>query len=505
MKSLKMGKVFSTIKRKNTSGPDVSVHSNDNSPEAIASRSVRFFCESSGPNKAEDEVIHLPSIVENAESSPGAAKHCANIIRDYLKKDYYSRPDIQYNALMLIRILAENPGATFTQNVDQEFTKTVKDLLRNGRNSRVSQMVMETLEWFENTKFYDEGLMPLIEVWKKEKEKSAKSSSGAPIQSYLHQSRRPQQPPPPPSQISHMMTAPPLDPHSQNYLARTQQKPRLPDPVELSSRLEEARTSASLLQQVVTNTPPAEVLSNDLIKEFSERCQTASRNIQEYMALENPAPDNDTMESLIDTNEQLQTALNLHQRAMLNARKFVTSAAADGGDLLSFDETRIGENRFEDPRRPSPPGSGLSMSSALGPGSRDLTAPSRETNGKGKGREYQPLSYAESSAGPSRSRTPAEDDPFGDPVEHTGSSVPGGSQNHYLETEPRLAYEPFHPGFGSTPSYVGGQESAIGKEAMHGDVEDSSTDWSALHHADISDDDLYDAPPPKKKETIYRY
>lgn len=100
------------------------------------------------------------------------------MIRDYLKKDYITRPDFQYNALMLVRILADNPGPTFTRNLDQEFAKTAKDLLKHTRNERVRQMLMETLTSFETTKFYDEGLMPLIEMWKKEKEKAQKSSHG---------------------------------------------------------------------------------------------------------------------------------------------------------------------------------------------------------------------------------------------------------------------------------------------------------------------------------------
>ncbi|KAI1819990.1 hypothetical protein F4861DRAFT_96379 [Xylaria intraflava] len=515
MKSLRMARVLSTIKRKNNSGLDVSVSSDDNSPEAIACRNVKSFCESSGHNSSEDEVIYLPAIVENAESSPAAAKQCADMIRDYLKKDYITRPDIQYNALMLTRILAENPGLTFTKNLDQEFTKTAKDLLRNKRHGKVQQILMETLEFFETTKFYDDALTPLIEMWKKEKEKATKSSSGAPIQSYLH--RQPTAPPPPQQQqwqqwqqwqqpqpqMSHVMTAPPVDRHSQNYFARKQPTNRLPDPVELTSRLEEARTSANLLQQVVTNTPPAEVLSNDLIKEFAERCQSASRSLQGYMTSDNPTPDNDTMESLLDTNEQLQAALNLHQRAMLNARKTVTSAAADDGDLVSLGETQSIQDRLENSRRPSPAGAGLGISLASGSGSK------RETNGKGKGREYEPLPYAGSSAGPSRSRTPAEDDPFRDPDEVAGSSAAGPSKDPYLDMEPRLHFEPFHPGFGSTPSYMGRQESAIGKEAMHGAVEDSSfgkaTHVESGRHAENSDNDsLYGASPPNQ-EPIYRY
>lgn len=266
-----------------------------------------------------------------------------------------------------------------------------------------------------------------------------------------------------------MMTAPPVDRHSQNYFARNHSSRRLPEPVELAGRLEEARTSAKLLQQVLTNTAPGDVIGNDLIKEFAERCQSAGRSIQGYMASENPVPDNETMEALIDTNEQLQTALNLHQRAMLNARKHVASLATDNHDLVSLDETRSQTNDSDIgiSRRPSPLDTGLGISVSSGSGSKQRAAPPpQETNGKGKGREYEPLSYAGSSAGPSRSRTPlVEDDPFRDPDEAAGSSAAGGSSNRYHDQEPRFALEPFYPGLESTPSYAGRQESAIGKEA----------------------------------------
>ncbi|KAK5626906.1 hypothetical protein RRF57_002621 [Xylaria bambusicola] len=501
--------VFSTIKRKNTSGLDVSVNSDDTSPEAVAVRSVKSFCESNGPNNVEDEVIYLPPIVEAAESSPSAAKHCADIIRDYLKKDYVTRPDFQYNALMLVRILVDNPGPTFTRNLDQEFAKTVKDLLKNTRNERVRQMLMETLTSFETTKFYDEGLTPLIEMWKKEKEKAQKASYSAPIQSYLRQQSR--QPPP---QAMDMMTAAPVDRHSQNYFARNHRVRSLPEPVELAGRLEEARTSAGLLQQVVTNTAPGEILDNDLIKEFAERCKSASRSIQGYMASENPTPDNETMESLIDTNEQLQNALNLHQRAMLNARKHVESLASDGHDLVSLDsrQTPTNDREFGLSRRPSPPDTGLGIHMSHASSSRQPAGALRETNGKGKGREYEPLTYAGLSAGPSRSRTPpVEEDPFRDPEEQISSGAAKGSSSRYLDQEPRLAFEPFHPGFETTPSYAGRQDNAVGKEAMHGAVENSSSGkvndvTSASQNRVSSDEDsLYGASAQRQKEPIYRY
>lgn len=76
---------------------------------------------------------------------------------------------------MLTRILADNPGPTFTRNLDGKFLDVVKDLLRNGRDLSVRQMLMETLDTFEHQKGWDESLGPLIELWKKEKDKAYKA------------------------------------------------------------------------------------------------------------------------------------------------------------------------------------------------------------------------------------------------------------------------------------------------------------------------------------------
>lgn len=116
----------------------------------------------------------LPSIVESAESSPAAAAECARLIRRFLKKDYWSKPSYQYNALMLMRILSDNPGQTFTRNLDAKVTETMRELLRHGKDLSVRQMLMETLDSFEQQKGWDEGLGLVIEMWRKEKEKAYK-------------------------------------------------------------------------------------------------------------------------------------------------------------------------------------------------------------------------------------------------------------------------------------------------------------------------------------------
>ncbi|ETS84784.1 hypothetical protein PFICI_02809 [Pestalotiopsis fici W106-1] len=491
-----MNKVFDTIRRKGTSGNDSEPQKD--SPEGIAVQCVKAFCESGGSNGTGDEVTYLPSIVDAAESSPQAAAECAKLIRKYLKRDYWSKPSYQYNAIMLMRILADNPGPTFTRNMDQKFVDTTKEVLRSAPDLSVLQMLMETLNSYENHKSYDEGLALLLEMWRKEKERAQK-----------HGGRQPQ---PPPQTYS---GPPPVNPqadnfHSQNYFSRNHTNSRLPDPVELASRLEEARTSAKLLQEVVTNTPTSEVLNNDFMKEFADRCTSASRSIQGYMTAENPAPDNDTMESLIDTNEHLQAALSLHQRAMLQARKQAGIGAANEPNaipaLAPDHMTAPVSNGAGSSRRPSPHPTMDDSDEYEAP---SMPPPKR----KGKGKEVDYDSVASASASASRSHTPpAEDDPFRDPVPersgaHAGGSGAGGSR--YLDDEPRLAYEPFNPGFTTTQSYLGRQESAIGKEAMHGATAGGghSSGTAKLSRVDSTEGEegIYDVSPQRSKDPVYRY
>lgn len=75
---------------------------------------------------------------------------------------------------MLMRILSDNPGKTFTKNLDARFASTVKELLRDGRDMSVQQILRETLDNFETDKVDDETLEPLRDMWKKEKAKMIK-------------------------------------------------------------------------------------------------------------------------------------------------------------------------------------------------------------------------------------------------------------------------------------------------------------------------------------------
>lgn len=436
---------------------------------------------------------------------------------------------------MLMRILGDHPGPTFTRNLDKKFVDATKELLRGCRDASVHHILTETLELFETHKGYDEGLNLIIEMWRKEKTKSHKNyvvgigafpvgreflpgMEMAPSANWLAtQTPMTWQPSPPPQQMQHMA-------HHQsqhNYFARSHSSRRtLPAPADLANRLEEARTSAKLLEQVVASTPPAEVLSNDLIKEFADRCNAASQSIQGYMTVTDPAPDNDTMESLIDTNEQLQTALNQHQRAALNARKHLGLGAAS--ENSSPDSGAQQQQQGRSSRRRTGQAASSSRSNqelpAL-PGSSDAAGGS-SSKGKGKGKDKAPeaSSYGGAAAGSSRSAANgksrqdevAQDDddddgadPFRDPVPEpsrsssvagrSGAAAGGGGSSG---EPPRLAYEPFHPGFGSSED----KDDEAGKFHMRGGAGDrKATDDDDEYGAE----DAYRANP--NKDPVYRY
>ncbi|EGE85980.1 hypothetical protein BDDG_08925 [Blastomyces dermatitidis ATCC 18188] len=269
------------------------------SSEAVVLAELTAFCESGGPNNTGDEYLHLPAIVETAESSPSAAKAAADAIRRVLSNPDSKKGYKQYNAIMLIRILADNPGTSFTRNFDAKFVSTIKVMLRDGRDMSVQQILRETLEFLSVQKSHDPNLAPLAEMWKKEKAKFEKAMG-----------------------VSAGPWAQPFNPGQRDdYFAR-QHRPRgLPSLEELTARIAEANTSASLLVQLVQSTPTAEFYSNDLLGEFSARCQAASRSIQGYMNATNPAPDEDTMLTLIETNDKLSDAFSKYQRAAVIARR----------------------------------------------------------------------------------------------------------------------------------------------------------------------------------------
>jgi hypothetical protein len=141
----------------------------------------------------------------------------------------------------------------------------------------------------------------------------------------------------------------PQQPQQQNYNYYSRpQAPRnvLPGPEELAARVTESRNSAKLLTQFVQSTPPAEMESNDLIKEFTDRCRTAARVISGYMQATNPAPDDETLLTLIETNDELSVALSQQQRAALKARKARGSVSQSPNNNSSRERSPQSNNNY---------------------------------------------------------------------------------------------------------------------------------------------------------------
>ncbi|KAF2683765.1 hypothetical protein K458DRAFT_339898 [Lentithecium fluviatile CBS 122367] len=431
---------------------------NADTPEANAARGVKLFCESGAANSGE-EVLHLPTIVEAAVASPAAAAAAASQIRRFLSKDNYSRPHVQYNAVMLIRILADNPGPSFTKNLDKQFADTVKHLLRNGQDPSVSQILKETLDAMEREKAYDTNLNIMFAMWKKEKGLMANAAKQFGPRT---------------------LQAPPWNGQQQfgsgggggggRSASRT-----LPPPVELASRIEEARTSAKLLLQLVQSTPPQELLGNDLVKEFSERCIAAQRSIQGYIGCDNPPPDDDTMLTLIETNEQLSLAASKHQRAVLQARRAVQGPSPSP-------PVPQPQSSYLPPAQPpattySPPPQPPSRNEA--PLLPPIDVGSREQSQNPTSYKTDDLPLPPSlQAAPGRQRTstippPAadpEDNPFAD-HHSSGYTAPAGPPPRRVEdVSPVNDYDSAtqNPGYHSTPSYLGRQESSANNLTMHG-------------------------------------
>ena len=342
---------------------------------------------------------------------------------------------------MLIRILADNPGQSFTRNFDAKFVSTVKDLVKHGKDPSVQQMMRETLDTLEAEKSYDNGLYDLLAMWRQVKGHHARILP----------------------QGAYRQIAPPIPQHP---TAHQHHPNSLPTPTELASRVEEARNTAKILLQLLQSTPPEQVMDQELIKEFSDRCQAAQRSMQEYINCTSPPPDDDTLQTLIETNEQLSLAISRHQRAVLQARRAL----------------------------------GQSASPALGP-NNPFASPPPQLNPSLQTPVLQPTSHL-SSTDHHNTQSPVSPindgfpPPPGPPPGHTSapalaptnpfadSAEP--SHNHDLDYtsyshEPRN-YGPSvdtnsRPAYGVvTESYMGRQYSAANGLTMHGGVDTSTTE-----------------------------
>lgn len=188
------------------------------------------------------------------------------------------------------------------------------------------------------------------------------------------------------------------------------------------------------------------------------------------MIAENPAPDNDTMLTLIETNEQLNKAMNLHQRAVLSARQ------AAGNNSQSNTPPQRTDSGFAPPPGPPP-----------NRASRKAVADTPQVPPPG---DYAPTGVDD------------EEDPFADPKEKPKNPPFPKDQPQKMtgQFNDRLGIEPYHPGFRETESYVGRQENAVGTASMS-----AAGPSTVREERNGGLEDGYGVPPPKSKAPVYKY
>ena len=179
------------------------------------------------------------------------------------------------------------------------------------------------------------------------------------------------------------------------------------------------------------------------------------------MIAENPSPDNDTMETLIETNEQLSKAMSQHQRAILTARKAAGLGNGESGTTPpNMTPPGRTESGFAAPPGP-PPNHNKPARKAVG-GAPQIPPPG----------DYAPTGVDDN------------ENPFADPSEQVTRK---SQKPPFPEDKPptatgqfndRLGIEPYHPGFQETQSYTGRQNSSVGKLTMHAAVDDPAEEDS---------------------------
>jgi hypothetical protein len=215
------------------------------------------------------------------------------------------------------------------------------------------------------------------------------------------------------------------------------------------------------------------------------------------MVAEDPGPDNDTMETLIETNEALSKAMNQHQRAVLHARKLL---GLGNGETGNTPPGRI-DSGFAAP--PGPPPGRTESGFAAPPGPPPILSkpvPVRKAVTKAP-QIPPPGDYAPTGSD--------DENPFSDPSEQpVAKKAPPFLHDRPSEASDqfndRLGIEPYHPGFRETRSYVGRQDSSVGKVTMHSAVPDTP---------DVDDEEVgsrANAPvgygiQPGRKAPVYRY
>jgi len=188
--------------------------------------------------------------------------------------------------------------------------------------------------------------------------------------------------------------------------------------------------------------------------------------------------------------------MSKHQRGVLQARKAhglnMENGPSSGNHSPNLD------NGYTPP--PGPPPSFAKPLLSLRKLAAAPAQPSTEERNTKPERSRSPKSYA----------TEKPEDPFKDPAGTTIQSAPFPTDQQAPTDQffDRLGVEPYHPGFSPTQSYMGRQDSAVGKVAMHAArpaTPEVESEREVVEQNHISEEDSYGVSPVQRKAPIYRY
>ncbi|KAK9241417.1 hypothetical protein V1525DRAFT_393092 [Lipomyces kononenkoae] len=243
-----------------------------------------IFSSSTGAPRT-DNVAQLPVIVECAQATQLAAKEAVKAVRKRLDPKHASSTVSQYNAIMVLRILVDADSPTILNQIgdDDKLAPVVTDVLKRSRDPSVRELLATTLEHFVFEKPNATELKELNNVYAKYVARGSGSSRRSPSR----------------------------------HEELSQQN--------LEDIAEEAKSSASLLRQVVSTTAPVEISGSPLVMEFYERCVQLSSKIQSLLSRDSVPPlDESMIMTLISANDTLGTALDAHKAALDRAASLVS-------------------------------------------------------------------------------------------------------------------------------------------------------------------------------------
>lgn len=201
--------------------------------------------------------------------------------------------------------------------------------------------------------------------------------------------------------------------------------------------------------------------SDEMISQMAERTRRASRSFQGYIDSTNPRPDNDTMQTLINTYQAVNVALIKYWQAVLNARKSLPAPQPQQPPQQNGQQQSTWVDWASQRVSPPPPQTDNAMPQPNGPAAQDnpfkdsaqsVQQPQPVQPQQVPKRKPYSL-FNSSNAQPQQSPPPI---PSTQTRPHA-APVPGETQGSR-----------YNPNYRPTQSYIARQDAAVGSMTMHG-------------------------------------